>query len=108
MTPAGPAVPGGPSFTFSAPLWKYEGKGAWILVTVPGDASADIRELTHGNRKAFGSVKVLARINESRWPTSLFYSSEDGRFLLFVKKSIRVAERLQVGDVATIEIGLVL
>ena len=41
--------PTGPRFTFTAPLWEYEGKGAWIFVSVPVDESEVIRELTAGH-----------------------------------------------------------
>ncbi|WBM79649.1 DUF1905 domain-containing protein [Cryobacterium breve] len=100
--------PTGPRFTFTAALWEYEGKGAWIFVSVPVDESEVIRKLTAGQRNAFGSVRVLARIDDSRWPTSLFYSSASGQFLLPVKKSIRVAEGLEIGSTARVEIALVL
>ncbi|MCY7289544.1 MAG: DUF1905 domain-containing protein [Cryobacterium sp.] len=53
----------GPIFTFTAELWEYPGKGAWIFVSVPPEQAEDIRSLTAGQRGGFGSVKVAAAIN---------------------------------------------
>ena len=101
-------APIGPTFTFTAELWEYSGAGAWFFVSVPADQAEDIRSLTHGRRGGFGSVKVAAALNRSRWATSLFPSSEDGTFILPVKKAIRQAERVGAGDPVTIVLELLL
>lgn len=96
----------GPMFTFTAELWEYPGKGAWFFVSVPPEQAEDIRSLTDGRRGGFGSVKVAAAINRSRWATSLFPSSEEGTFILPVKKAIRQAEQVSAGDPVTVVLRL--
>jgi len=51
-------------------------------------------------------VKVAAAINHSRWSTSLFTSSDDGTFILPVKKAIRQAEQVGAGDPVTVVLRL--
>jgi hypothetical protein len=98
----------GPTFTFTAELWEYQGTGAWTFVSMPADQADDIRGLTEGRRNGFGSVKVRAAINDSRWSTSIFPDSSRGTFVLPVKKSIRLAEGVAAGDAVTVVLELVL
>ncbi|TFC85158.1 DUF1905 domain-containing protein [Cryobacterium sinapicolor] len=98
----------GPRFTFTAELWEYSGTGAWFFVSVPADQAEDIRSLIDGRRRGFGSVKVTAALNLSRWSTSLFPSNEVGTFILPVKKAIRLAEGVGAGDPVTIVLELLL
>lgn len=83
---------------FTAPLWRYEGDAAWYFVTVPVDVSDDVRELTEGSRRGFGSVRVRATVGGTTWTTSVFPDSKRGAFLLPVKKAVRAAEGLEDGD----------
>ena len=98
----------GPTFTFTSTLWNPETMNAYVFVSVPADQSEVIRDLTEGLRRGFGSQRVRVTINDSEWATSLFPESATGRFLLPVKKAIRQAEDLDVGDTATVTIELVL
>ena len=98
----------GPTFSFTAELWEYPGKGTWIFVSVPPEQAEDIRCLTDGRRGGFGSVKVVAAISRSLWSTSLFPSSEEGTFILPVKKAIRQAEQVEAGDPVTVVLRLLL
>ena len=82
---------------FTAPLWRYEGDAAWYFVTVPVDVSDDVRELTEGSRRGFGSVRVRATVGGTTWTTSVFPDSKRGAFLLPVKKAVRAAEDLEDG-----------
>lgn len=75
----------GPTFTFTSTLWTPETMPAYVFVSVPVEHSEVIRDTT-----------------------SIFPESATGRFLLPVKKAIRQAEDLEVGDPATITIELVL
>ncbi|WP_241986634.1 DUF1905 domain-containing protein [Cryobacterium fucosi] len=98
----------GPTFTFTAELWEYEGKGAWIFASLPSKVADDIREITEGRRNGFGSVKVLAVVNATRWSTSVFPDGSRNTFLLPVKKAVRLAEGISEGDAVTFRLELVL
>jgi Domain of unknown function (DUF1905) len=71
---------------FDAELWLWDARraDAWVFV---------------------GSLRVRATIGSSSWTTSIF----PGRagYVLPVKRSIRVAEALDVGDTATVTVELI-
>ncbi|MET4158562.1 DUF1905 domain-containing protein [Agromyces sp. PvR057] len=83
-------------FEFTAPLWEWSSRPEWFFVTVPDEASADIREIPRPPR-GFGSVRVRASVGGSTWTTSIFPDSTVGCYVLPVKKAVRVAEGLTEG-----------
>ncbi|OYU46940.1 MAG: hypothetical protein CFE31_19050 [Rhizobiales bacterium PAR1] len=91
-------------FTFTAPLWLWNGKGAWHFVTLPQDESSIIRMAVP--RRGWGSVRVKARVGEAVWSTSIFPDSKAGAYLLPVKAEIRNAEGLAVGEPVTVTLSL--
>ena len=82
---------------FAAEVWRYDGEAAWWFVTVPGDVSDDLRALTEGTRRGFGSVRVQVRVGGTTWRTSVFPDSKRGAYLLPVKRDVRTAEGLDEG-----------
>jgi len=95
-----------PILEFSADLWLHP-KGSWVFLTVPEDESEDIRELAP-NFGGFGSVRVRVTIGESEWKTSVFPQSNEGCFVLPVKKPIRSKEEIDVGDTVDVELALII
>ena len=89
---------------FAAELWEHEGQGAWCFVTVPEEPSEDIR-LSGAMPAGFGSYKVEATVGGTVWRTSVFPASEC--FVLPVKKAVRKAEGIEVGDLVTVTLDLV-
>ncbi len=63
------------------------------------------RQLETGRRRGFGSVKATVTLGDSRWQTSLF-PNKDGSWFLPVKKPVRLAEGLGVGDEIEVELDL--
>jgi len=80
---------------FDAELWEHEGQGAWCFVTVPEMTSEDIR-LSGAMPAGFGSYRVEVTVGSTVWQTSVFPASEC--FVLPVKKAVRKAEDIEVGD----------
>ncbi|MFD0968437.1 DUF1905 domain-containing protein [Plantactinospora endophytica] len=93
---------------FEAELWIWEARRdeSWTFVSLPVDASEEIRELTAGRRRGFGSLRVRVTLRGSGWSTSIFPDSARGCFVLPVKRAVRRAEGLDVGDVATVTVEL--
>jgi hypothetical protein len=83
-------------FEFTAPLWEWSARADWFFVTVPGEASEDIREIPRPPR-GFGSVRVRVTVGGSTWSTSIFPDSSVGCYVLPLKKAVRIAEGLVVG-----------
>jgi hypothetical protein len=96
------------SFTFTAPLWRWTARqetadpSAWCFVTVPAEVSDEVR-LRAGEPRGFGSVRVRVEVGGSRWDTSVFPDDAgSGCFVLPVKKAVRRAEGVDVGDELTV------
>ena len=88
------------TFEFAAELWEPP-SGKWVFLSLPEDVSEEIREMPRIPR-GFGSVRVEVRLGGSSWGTSVFPDSRRGRYILPVKKAVRVAEKIDVGDTAQI------
>lgn len=94
---------------FDAELWRWDARrgDSWIFVSLPVDVSEEIRERHHGPRRGFGSVRVRVTVGGSTWTTSIFPDSTQGCYVLPIKRAVRVAEDLDVGDVAAVSIELI-
>ncbi len=57
-------------------------------------------------RRGFGSVRVEATTGGSRWRTSIFPDRTRGCYVLPVKRAVRRAEGLDVGEVALIRLEI--
>ena len=98
---------------FAAPLlmWQGEAHGGIGYVLIAGEAAEAIqahelmRRLELGQRRGFGSVKVVVRVGASEWRTSVFPQKSGGWFLP-VKKAIQRAEDLAEGAAVEGELEL--
>jgi Domain of unknown function (DUF1905) len=94
-------------YEFVAELWRWESRAdVWVFARLPDDVSAEIRDVPR-LRAGFGAVKVLVTLGGSRWSTSVFPESAQGAYVLPVKRAVRVAEHLGVGDAARIAVETV-
>ena len=94
---------------FDAELWRWDARRAdsWIFVSLPAEASEEIRDLAAGPRRGFGSLRVRVTVGDSMWTTSIFPDSVRGGYVLPIKRAVRKAEDLDVGDSATVTIELI-
>jgi uncharacterized protein DUF1905 len=93
---------------FDAEVWRWDARRAdtWTFVTLPVEASEEIRERTDG-RRGFGSVRVRATVGDSRWTTSIFPDSRSSCYVLPLKRAVREAEGLNTGDIASVTVELI-
>ncbi|MFI5933523.1 DUF1905 domain-containing protein [Actinoplanes sp. NPDC051494] len=93
---------------FEAELWIWAARRTetWTFVSLPIDASEELRERAGGLTRGFGSLRVRATIGTTVWKTSIFPDKDRGSYVLPVKKAVRKAEALEPGDrtAATVEI----
>src|SRR5262249_57238917 len=96
---------------FDAELWTWDARRAdsWTFVSLPADASEEIRDLAAGSRRGFGSLRVRVTVGGSTWTTSIFPSSGSGSgiYVLPIKRPVRKAEALDAGDIATVTVELI-
>lgn len=83
---------------FEAVLWRAPGKAAWCFLTLPEEMARRVRRLTQGLRNPFGSLRVVARVGETEWKTSLFADTKTNSYLLPVKAEVRRREALSAGE----------
>ena len=88
---------------FEAELWQWRGDRGWHFVTLPTQAAAEIADRVPG-RAGFGSVKVIATIGDSTWPTSIFPAKEAQSFVLPVKRQVRDANEVVAGDHLSVQL----
>ena len=91
---------------FTSLLWIWKGDSArWYFLTLPEEQSAEIKAHAFALPRGFGSVKVEARICDTRWRTSVF-PLKAGGYLLPVKADIRKRAKLAAGDEVAVELTL--
>ena len=93
---------------FDAEMWRWDARrsDSWTFVSLPADESGEIRDRAGGLRRGFGSLRVRATVGGTTWATSIFPGSGTGGYVLPVKRRVRDAESLAVGDVATVTVEL--
>lgn len=91
---------------FDAEVWMWDARRAdsWTFVSLPAEASEEIRDLAAGPRRGFGSLRVRVTVGGSTWTTSIFPDSVRSRYVLPIKRAVRKAEDLDVGDIATVTV----
>lgn len=99
--------------SYSTQLARWQGeKAVYHLVVITGDAAeaiamhARLLRLEYGTRRGFGSVKVIARLGETTWKSSVFPQNKASEWILLVSKKVMRSEDLAAGDQVTVELEL--
>ena len=94
-------------YAFEAPLWLWEARrtDAWTFVSLPTAVADEVLDLVGDRARGFGSVRVEVTVGGTVWRTSIFPSSDT--YVLPVKKAVRRAESLEVGDPVRVRLALV-
>jgi Domain of unknown function (DUF1905) len=94
-------------YVFDAELWQWAARvDSWIFVSVPTEYFDEIQDAAAGPPRGFGSVRVTVRIGSSRWKTSIFPDGGSRTYVLPLKKAVRTAEGIDVGDAVTVDVEL--
>lgn len=91
-------------FTIEDKVWKYQGtKACWHFITIPQNISLKIKHECKHSGTTRGMVKILAKIQQIQWKTSIF---PDGKksYILPIKSEIR--KRLEISENDTIKISI--
>lgn len=95
----------------SLKCWRGE-KAVYHLVSITGEdaehiaAHALMQRLEYGTRRGFGSVKVMARIGDTVWKSSVFPQAKSTEWILLVSKKVMRAEDLAEGDAIELKLEL--
>jgi hypothetical protein len=98
----------GSIFDLASTVWQWRpaepSAAGWHFITIDGQTAAEIRFAALGRVNAFGSIRVVAQIGDTRWQTSLFPHRETGGFLLPVKADVRRREKITEGSEVTVRL----
>ncbi len=100
------SVPRVTEYEVDVPLWQVE-NGSWVFVALPFPVADEVDELTRGRQGGFGSVRVEVTLGPTTWRTSLFPDKDRKTYVLPVKKAVRTAADVTVGDVVHLRLRLV-
>jgi len=85
---------------FTGRIFHWRGPAPYLFVAVPEQASRDIQAISQLVTYGWGVIPVYVRVGNTEWQTSLF--PKDGRYLVPIRKSAQIAEKLQEGDTISI------
>jgi hypothetical protein len=89
---------------FSGEVWEWRGPSPFYFVTVPDEESAELEAMSSQVTYGWGMIPVEAAIGSTRWTTSLF--PKDGLYVVPLKRVVRKAEGIDVGDVVHLHLGV--
>ena len=95
------------TFRFEAEVWEWESQASWFFVTLPSDLSEEIKVRFSQRAAGFGSLRVEVTVGPATWKTSIFPDKTRG-YVLPLKKAVRRAANLDAGDVASVELRVVI
>jgi hypothetical protein len=95
------------------PLTRWVGdRGTYHLVVITGEQAeaiamhARLHRLEFGRQRGFASVKVVARIGDTEWKSSVFPQRDKSEWVLLVSKKVMRSEDLSEGDPVTLQLDL--
>lgn len=94
------------TYDFSATLWQHETPGGWHFVSLPKDISTEIREHFQWQEEGWGRMKAVAKINELKWETSIWFDTKRNAYILPIKAEIRKKQNYKVGDEIHLQISM--
>jgi hypothetical protein len=94
------------NFSFSSKVWLYPGKAAWHFLTLPKNLADEISENFGYFKQGWGSIKVVVKIQETVWETSIFQDKKSQSYLLPIKSAIRKKLDIKENDEITINLEI--
>lgn len=95
------------------PLTCWQGERGTYHLIILNDELADtiamharLRRLELGRQRGFGSVKVVARVGNTSWTTSVFPQDGKTQWFLLISKKVMLAEKLTVDRPVMLDLEL--
>ena len=92
------------TFEFTGKIFHWRGPAPYLFVAVPERESADIKAISQMVTYGWGVIPVHVKVGRTEWKTSLF--PKDGRYLVPIRKSAQMAEKLDEGDTISIRLEI--
>jgi hypothetical protein len=85
-------------YEFSAEVWQYSSPGGWYFVSVPGKLAKEIRGNLQWQEEGWGRLRVIAKVGDNQWITSIWFDTRRNTYLLPLKAEIRNKSDIRVAD----------
>lgn len=89
--------------TFSGDVIEWRGPSPFYFVRVPDEDAVRIREVASMVTYGWGVIPVTVTVGATTVTTSLF--PKDGGYLVPIKNSVRLPEKLSVGDIVDVTVA---
>jgi len=90
---------------FDGAVWYWRGPAPFYFVTVPEPECAQIAGVSVGVSYGWGMIPVSASVGSTRFTTSLW--PKDGGYIVPIKAAVRRAERIDIDDVVSVVLSVV-
>lgn len=87
---------------FSGKIFIWRGPAPYYFVAAPSGEGQDLKAISGFVTYGWGVIPVHVRIGNTEWTTSLF--PKDGSYLVPIKAMVRKAEKLEEGDIVTVQL----
>lgn len=92
---------------FDGDLWRWESRRAfYTFVSLPPEVEDHVLMVAGDLLRGWGSVRVEARIGSSTFATSVFPLGDEAAYALPVKRAVRDALGVGVGDTVSVTLRL--
>jgi hypothetical protein len=89
---------------FSGDMFEWRGPSPFFFVRVPKAEAARIAEVASMVTYGWGVIPVTVSVGATTATTSLF--PKDGGYLVPIKNSVRLPEKLSVGDIVEVTLSI--
>lgn len=93
-------------YEFAAKMWQHSLPGGWFFISLPLNVAEEIRKFSKANEEGWGRLKVIAKIADVEWRTSIWFDTKMNTYLLPVKADIRKLGKFEVGETLNVVIGV--
>ena len=91
-------------YEFTTTLWQHSATGGWHFVSLPEATATEIRTLLKSSEEGWGRLKATAKIGTTEWKTAIWFDTKRNTYLLPIKATIRIQEKLELGEPIKISI----
>jgi len=89
---------------FASDMFEWRGPSPFYFVRVPEDDAVRIAEVASMVTYGWGVIPVTVTVGSTTTTTSLF--PKDGGYLVPIKNSVRLPEKLLVGDIVDVTLSI--
>jgi hypothetical protein len=86
----------------TGPVFFWKGPAPWYFVTVEDPQAAEIEAASSLVTYGWGMIPATVRLGQTEWATALW--PKDGLYVVPLKAWVRKAERVDEGDLVTLQL----